>query len=106
MTAETAPRTAADDGRALAAAEQALALEIAGLEALRAGLGPDFARAVNLLYATKGRVIVTGMGKTRFQPALGEATICGLFVETDDRTGRAVDVRMIRQGGRLTEAAP
>ena len=34
MTAETAPHTAADDGRALAAAEQALALEIAGLEAL------------------------------------------------------------------------
>nr|WP_298649317.1 KpsF/GutQ family sugar-phosphate isomerase [uncultured Tistrella sp.] len=75
MTAETAPHTAADDGRALAAAEQALALEIAGLEALRAGLGPDFARAVNLLYATKGRVIVTGMGKSGHVGAKIAATL-------------------------------
>jgi calcineurin-like phosphoesterase len=37
---------------------------------------------------------------------MGEATLSGVFVETDDRTGRAVRVRMIRQGGRLEQAAP
>jgi hypothetical protein len=29
-----------------------------------------------------------------------------VFVETDDRTGRAVQVRMVRNGGRLQQAAP
>ena len=32
---------------------------------------------------------VTGMPKGRFTPAEGEATLCGVFVETDDATGRA-----------------
>ena len=36
----------------------------------------------------------------------GEATLSGVFVETDDRTGLAVRVAMVRQGGRLQEAAP
>src|SRR6266567_2371848 len=37
----------------------------------------------------------------KFEPALGAATLCGLAVETDDRTGLA-----IRVGGRLEEARP
>ena len=32
---------------------------------------------------------VTGMPKGRFTPAEGPATLCGVFVETDDATGRA-----------------
>ena len=71
-----------------------------------AGMCGDYDSVIGMDKTEPMRRFVTGMGKTRFQPALGEATICGLFVETDDRTGRAVDVRMIRQGGRLTEAAP
>ena len=71
-----------------------------------AGMCVDYDSVIGMDKTEPMRRFVTGMGKTRFQPALGEATICGLFVETDDRTGRAVDVRMIRQGGRLTEAAP
>jgi 2',3'-cyclic-nucleotide 2'-phosphodiesterase len=71
-----------------------------------AGMCGEYDSVIGMDKTEPMRRFVTGMGKTRFQPALGEATICGLFVETDDRTGRAVDVRMIRQGGRLTEAAP
>ena len=39
----------------------------------------------------------------RMQPAEGAATVCGVFVETD-KDGRAVDVRPVRAGGRLSLA--
>ena len=37
----------------------------------------------------------------RFSPALGPATLCAVFVETDDRTGLASEIRPVRIGGRL-----
>jgi 2',3'-cyclic-nucleotide 2'-phosphodiesterase len=43
---------------------------------------------------------------TKFEPALGPATLCGLAVETDDTTGLARRVAAIRLGGRLEEARP
>jgi metallophosphoesterase (TIGR00282 family) len=49
---------------------------------------------------------VTGMTKGRFEPAGGEATLSGIYVETDDRTGRANVARPIRLGGRLSRATP
>lgn len=39
----------------------------------------------------------------RFEPATGEATICGTFVETDDNTGLAKECRAIQIGGKLKE---
>ncbi|MBV9748156.1 MAG: TIGR00282 family metallophosphoesterase [Acetobacteraceae bacterium] len=42
----------------------------------------------------------------RLAPAEGEATVCGLFVETEDRTGLAVRVEPVRVGGRLSEVMP
>ena len=42
----------------------------------------------------------------RFEPALGEATLCGLAVETDDATGLARRVAPVRLGGGLEEARP
>ena len=42
----------------------------------------------------------------RLQPAEGEATVCGLFVETDDASGLARRVEPIRLGGRLSQALP
>jgi len=42
----------------------------------------------------------------KFEPALGAATLCGLAVETDDRTGLAMRVGAVRLGGRLEEAKP
>jgi calcineurin-like phosphoesterase len=45
-------------------------------------------------------------GQERFSPALGEATLSGLYVETDDATGKAVRVQPIREGGVLRQTAP
>ena len=43
---------------------------------------------------------------SRFEPAIGRATLCGLAVEIDDRTGLALKVAPLRIGGRLGEARP
>jgi calcineurin-like phosphoesterase len=42
----------------------------------------------------------------RFEPALGEATLCALALETDDASGLARRVAAVRLGGRLEEARP
>ena len=42
----------------------------------------------------------------RFEPASGRATLCGLAVETDDRTGLAVRVAALRIGPHMEEAGP
>lgn len=49
---------------------------------------------------------VTGMAKGRFEPAAGLATLCGVFVEIDDATGRALRAEPLRLGGRLPQAIP
>ena len=53
--------SAADD---IATARRVLTTEAEGLEALAAGLGAEFLKAIQLLEAAKGRVAVTGMGKS------------------------------------------
>ncbi len=52
------------------------------------------------------RRFVTGMGKGRFQPCTNDGTVSGLYVETDDKTGKATRVTHVRQGGRLIPAGP
>ncbi len=42
----------------------------------------------------------------RMTPALGEATFCAVFVETDDATGLARRIAPVRLGGRLSETRP
>ena len=42
----------------------------------------------------------------RLSPADGEATLCGVFVETSDATGLALNVSPVRVGGRLSQAMP
>lgn len=71
-----------------------------------AGMCGDYNSVIGMEKDEPLRRFVTGMGKGRFTPAPGEATLSGVFVETDDRTGKAKSVRMIRQGGRLQDAAP
>jgi len=71
-----------------------------------AGMCGDYDSVIGMDKVEPMRRFVTGMGKTRFQPALGEATLCGVYVETDDRTGKAERVKMVRQGGRLEETGP
>jgi 2',3'-cyclic-nucleotide 2'-phosphodiesterase len=48
---------------------------------------------------------VTGMGKGRMTPAVGEATLSGVFVETA-ADGRALRIVPARVGGRLAQSGP
>ncbi|KEO61083.1 KpsF/GutQ family sugar-phosphate isomerase [Thioclava indica] len=47
-----------------ATARRVIAIEIAGMTALADSLNGEFSRAVEMILATKGRVIVSGMGKS------------------------------------------
>ncbi|MEQ9258768.1 MAG: TIGR00282 family metallophosphoesterase [Roseovarius sp.] len=71
-----------------------------------AGMCGDYLSVIGMDKAEPMRRFVTGMGRARFTPAMGEATLCGLFIESDDRTGRATRVEMVREGGRLSPSAP
>lgn len=71
-----------------------------------AGMCGDYNSVIGMDKAEPMRRFITGMPKARFTPALGEATLSGVFVDTDDKTGKAKAVRMIRVGGRLQQAAP
>ena len=42
----------------------------------------------------------------RLGPAEGAATLCGVFVETDDTTGLACRIEPVRVGGRLAQTMP
>lgn len=71
-----------------------------------AGMCGDYNSVIGMEKLEPLRRFITGMPKARFEPAAGEATLSGVYVETDDRTGHAVRVRMIRVGGRLEAALP
>ncbi|PRY22590.1 hypothetical protein CLV78_106130 [Aliiruegeria haliotis] len=71
-----------------------------------AGMCGDYNSVIGMEKAEPMRRFVTGMPKGRFTPALGEATVSGLYVETDPRTGAATRVEMVRQGGRLAPSGP
>jgi hypothetical protein len=71
-----------------------------------AGMCGPYRSVIGMDPAEPLRRFVTGMGKGRFEPAEGEATLSGLYVETDDATGRALRVEMVRQGGPLAQAGP
>jgi metallophosphoesterase (TIGR00282 family) len=66
-----------------------------------AGMCGDYDSVIGMQKGEPMRRFITGMSKGRFEPAMGSVTLSGLFVETDDRTGKATTIRMIRQGGRL-----
>ncbi len=71
-----------------------------------AGMCGDYDSIIGMQKEEPMRRFVTGMGRDRFTPALGEATLSGLYVETEDRTGRATRAVPVRLGGRLPEARP
>jgi hypothetical protein len=52
------------------------------------------------------RRFTTRISGGRFKPAEGPATVCGVFVVTDDATGFARSIEPIRVGGRLAQTVP
>ena len=71
-----------------------------------AGMCGDYNSVIGMDKAEPMRRFLTGMPKGRFTPASGAATLSGVYVETDDRTGAAKRIEMVRQGGLLQQAAP
>jgi calcineurin-like phosphoesterase len=71
-----------------------------------AGMCGDYNSVIGMDRAEPLRRFVTGMGKGRFVPATGEATLSGVLVQSCDRTGKAQSIAMIRQGGRLQPSSP
>ncbi|MEO0929981.1 MAG: TIGR00282 family metallophosphoesterase, partial [Pseudomonadota bacterium] len=67
-----------------------------------AGMCGDYNSVIGMEKTEPMRRFITGMPKARFTPAMEEATLSGLYIETDDRTGKATKVAMVRKGGRLT----
>lgn len=71
-----------------------------------AGMCGDFDSVIGVDIEEPIHRFLTGMQGGRFTPAEGEATLCGVAVETDPRTGLARQVLPVRIGGTLAQAPP
>ena len=71
-----------------------------------AGMCGDYDSVIGMRKEISIERFVTQLPGSRYQPAEGEGTLCGVFVQTDDATGLAVRIEPIRMGGRLSEAMP
>jgi len=70
-----------------------------------AGMCGDYDSVIGMEKTEPLRRFLTGMTGDRFIPAEGEATLSGVLVTTDDRTGRAIAIEPVRLGGRLSQTA-
>ena len=68
-----------------------------------AGMCGDYNSIIGMEKTEPLKRFITGMSSGRFEPALGEATLSGVLVETDDKTGVAKTATAFRSGGRLTQ---
>ena len=68
-----------------------------------AGMCGDYNSVIGMEKTEPLKRFITGMASGRFEPALGEATLSGVLVETDDRTGLATSAAPFRLGGRLSQ---
>ena len=71
-----------------------------------AGMCGDYNSVIGMQKEEPMRRFITQMPGGRFEPAGGEATLSGVFLETDDRTGKALRIAPVRLGGRLQQAMP
>ncbi|MBL4894316.1 MAG: YmdB family metallophosphoesterase [Emcibacter sp.] len=71
-----------------------------------AGMCGDYNSVIGMDKAEPLQRFTRKISSGRFTPALGEATLCGVFVETDDQTGLAKRIEPLRLGARLHEHIP
>ncbi|MEM9837822.1 MAG: TIGR00282 family metallophosphoesterase [Pseudomonadota bacterium] len=71
-----------------------------------AGMCGDYDSVIGMEKSGPVTSFLTKMRGPRMQPAAGPATLCGLVVETDPRTGLAISAEPLRLGGRLSQALP
>lgn len=70
------------------------------------GMCGDYDSVIGMKKSTAVERFVRKMPTQRLEPAGGEATLCAVFVETDDATGLASRVAAVRLGGRLAPSWP
>ncbi len=71
-----------------------------------AGMCGDFDSIIGVEADEPLNRFLTGMAQGRFTPAEGEATLCGVAIETDSKTGLAIKLSPVRIGGTLSQALP
>lgn len=71
-----------------------------------AGMCGDYHSVIGMEKTEPMRRFITGMPKERFTPAGGDATLSGVFVETDDQTGQARRIVPVREQGLLQQSVP
>ncbi len=71
-----------------------------------AGMCGDYDSVIGMEKAVPIARFTSKLPTERMVPANGPATLCGLFVETDDRTGLALRAVALREGGVLPGARP
>ncbi|MBY0431018.1 MAG: YmdB family metallophosphoesterase, partial [Rhodospirillales bacterium] len=71
-----------------------------------AGMCGDYDSVIGMKKETSIPRFVRKMPGEKMTPAEGPATLCGVFVETDDATGLARRTQPLRLGGRLAEVWP
>jgi calcineurin-like phosphoesterase len=71
-----------------------------------AGMTGDYDSIIGMQKEEPLRRFTTGIPSSRFEPALGVATLSGVAVETDDETGLALRIAPVRTGGRLEPTLP
>jgi metallophosphoesterase (TIGR00282 family) len=70
-----------------------------------AGMTGDYDSVIGMDKEEPVRRFTTKLPSTRFEPAVGAATLCGVAVELNE-AGLATQVAPVRIGGRLAEARP
>jgi metallophosphoesterase (TIGR00282 family) len=65
------------------------------------GMTGDYDSVIGMVKEVSLRRFRSHLPGARNTPALGEATLCAVLVESDDATGRALRVEPLRLGGRL-----
>ena len=70
------------------------------------GMCGDYDSVIGMEKSEPIRRFTRKMPGARFAPATGEATVCGVYVEIDDKTGLTTYLAPLRQGGRLGSAWP
>lgn len=71
-----------------------------------AGMCGDYDSVIGMKKEPAIHKFVRKIPGERLSPSDGPGTVCGMFVETDDRTGLAVSVSALRLGPRLAEVWP
>lgn len=71
-----------------------------------AGMCGDYDSVIGMEKAVPLARFTRKLPTERMAPAMGDGTLCGTLVETDDATGLAVKIAPVRIGGKLAPAIP